>query len=260
VAKATGIGPALRRARLVRGKSIGEASRETRIRAEYLQALERERFDNLLGDVYVRGFLRSYASYLGLDPEKVVSLYSVHFGPPMQPQPPVPPAPPTARRSRPRRVGRGPLGRIRVPSLHALRLNWPVMLVLAVTAIVVLSIAGLFARSNTAPAAATGVGGALPIALGTEVTIAVQARVDVHTTIIADGHLPAAFDGILRAGEGVSVQAEHTLQIRMERGASAQITVNGNDLGAPGSSKEPYLATFGPKHVGSEPSVGPSVG
>ena len=50
MAKATGIGPALRRARLVRGKSIGEASRETRIRAEYLQALERERFDNLLGD------------------------------------------------------------------------------------------------------------------------------------------------------------------------------------------------------------------
>ena len=50
---ATGIGPVLRKARLVRGKSIEEASRETRIRAEYLQALERERFENLLGDVYV---------------------------------------------------------------------------------------------------------------------------------------------------------------------------------------------------------------
>src|SRR5207245_11307959 len=47
----TGIGPALRRARLLRGKSIEEASRETRIRAEYLQALERETFDAVLGDV-----------------------------------------------------------------------------------------------------------------------------------------------------------------------------------------------------------------
>src|SRR5437867_718991 len=58
-----------------RGKSIEEASRDTRIRAEYLQALEREAFGSLRGDVYVRGFLRSYSSYLGLNPDKVVSVY-----------------------------------------------------------------------------------------------------------------------------------------------------------------------------------------
>ena len=71
-----GIGPALRKARLLRGKSLEEASRETRIRAEYLQALERESFDRMLGDVYVRGMLRSYSSYLGLDPTKVVTVYN----------------------------------------------------------------------------------------------------------------------------------------------------------------------------------------
>src|SRR2546423_4099674 len=69
----TGIGQALRKARVERGKSIEEASRETRIRAEYLHALERERFDVLPGDVYVRGFLRSYSNYLGLDPDKVLA-------------------------------------------------------------------------------------------------------------------------------------------------------------------------------------------
>src|SRR2546425_7719550 len=78
----TGIGPALRKARLLRGKSIEEASRETRIRAEYLKALEGERFDALLGEVYVRGFLRSYSSYLGLDSDKVLTVYNRHFGPP----------------------------------------------------------------------------------------------------------------------------------------------------------------------------------
>src|SRR2546429_6493907 len=52
----TGIGPALRKARLTRGKSIEEASRETRIRAEYLQALERETFESMLGAVYVTCF------------------------------------------------------------------------------------------------------------------------------------------------------------------------------------------------------------
>jgi hypothetical protein len=100
VTNATGIGPALRRARLLRNKSIEEASRETRIRAEYLQAMERERFDDLLGDVYVRGFLRTYSSYLGLDAEKVVAIYAgtsvVVGGSPRhaagQTAPPTPPA------------------------------------------------------------------------------------------------------------------------------------------------------------------------
>src|SRR5437588_12589778 len=90
----TGIGPALRKARQTRGKSIEEASRDTRIRSEYLQALEREAFGSLRGDVYVRGFLRSYSSYLGLNPDKVVSVYVRAMGknvadvpepPPLQP-------------------------------------------------------------------------------------------------------------------------------------------------------------------------------
>src|SRR5207248_1278222 len=76
----TGIGSTLRKARLLRGKTIAEASRETLIRADYLQALERERFEALLGDVYVRGFLRSYSTYLGLDPDGVLRLYSRRFG------------------------------------------------------------------------------------------------------------------------------------------------------------------------------------
>src|SRR5204863_1478968 len=76
----TGIGPALRKARQTRGKTIEEASRDTRIRPEYLQALEREAFGSLRGDVYVRGFLRSYSSYLGLNPDKVVSVYVRSMG------------------------------------------------------------------------------------------------------------------------------------------------------------------------------------
>ena len=41
-----GIGPALQKARQMRGKSIEEASRETHIRAEYLQAMEGEKFES----------------------------------------------------------------------------------------------------------------------------------------------------------------------------------------------------------------------
>ncbi len=64
-----GVGPALRKARLSGRKSLEEASRETRIRLEYLEALERETFSELGGEVYVRGCLRTYAAYLGLSPD-----------------------------------------------------------------------------------------------------------------------------------------------------------------------------------------------
>ena len=99
--QATGIGPALRRARLSRGKSIEEASRETRIRPDYLQALERERFEALIGDVYVRGFLRSYSTYLGLNPDQVLTVYNRHFGPPRPTLPEAPVGPVRSHRGAP---------------------------------------------------------------------------------------------------------------------------------------------------------------
>lgn len=69
---ATGIGQTLREAREARGLSLNDAAIETRIRATHLEALEREEFDRLGGDVYVRGFIRSYAKTVGLDPEQLL--------------------------------------------------------------------------------------------------------------------------------------------------------------------------------------------
>ena len=70
-----GVGDALRRVRETRGLSIAEAARDTRIRREFLEAIEEDDFGRLLGDVHVRGCLRTYASYLRLSPDKVVSVY-----------------------------------------------------------------------------------------------------------------------------------------------------------------------------------------
>ncbi len=254
---ATGIGPALRKARLLRGKSIEEASRETRIRAEYLQALERERFDALLGEVYVRGFLRSYSSYLGLDSDKVVSIYTDHFGLPARPAPAAEQRPPTRRPvNGARRRRRRP--RIRVPGPGRWHLNWPVLVAVAVIVVAALATAGWFSRSKTAPPPANGPGVAVPAEVSPTVTVAIEATVDVHATITTDGE--GAFDGVLRAGEGGSWDAERTITVRLDRGASVTLTVNGHRVGSPGSSKEPYEATFVPNDFGRTPSPGPSVG
>ena len=69
------VGSLLRAQREALGLTLEQAEEATRIRHRYLEALEAERFADLPGEVYVRGFLRLYAEYLGLDPDEVLSRY-----------------------------------------------------------------------------------------------------------------------------------------------------------------------------------------
>ena len=71
------LGETLRRARLSKNVTFEDAERVTRIRREYLEALEREDFTKLPAPVYARGFLRSYAGYLGLDPGELMPFFPV---------------------------------------------------------------------------------------------------------------------------------------------------------------------------------------
>lgn len=61
------LGERLRAAREDRGLTLEQVAEETRISLIYLQALEDESFDKFTSDLHTRGFLRNYASYLGLD-------------------------------------------------------------------------------------------------------------------------------------------------------------------------------------------------
>ncbi len=70
-----GIGAALREAREGQGRSLEDAAAQVRARVWQLEALEDERFGDFGGDVYARGFLRSYAAELGLDPTPLLTTY-----------------------------------------------------------------------------------------------------------------------------------------------------------------------------------------
>jgi cytoskeleton protein RodZ len=70
------IGESLREARTRRGLSAADVHKAIRIRERYLTALEEERWDMLPGDVYTRGFLRTYAEFLGLDGDLYADEYN----------------------------------------------------------------------------------------------------------------------------------------------------------------------------------------
>ena len=69
------LGETLRQARLDKSVSLADAARDTRIRRGYLEALEAEDAASLPPPVYTRGFLRTYAEYLGLNAQAMVDLY-----------------------------------------------------------------------------------------------------------------------------------------------------------------------------------------
>ena len=73
------IGNSLREARLRRQIEFAEAETGTKIRGKYLRALEDERFELLPSHTYVKGFLRSYADYLGLDGQLYVDEYNSRY-------------------------------------------------------------------------------------------------------------------------------------------------------------------------------------
>src|SRR5689334_5727175 len=61
------IGESLREARTRRSLTPADVHKAIRIRERYLTALEEERWEMLPGEAYVRGFLKTYADFLGLD-------------------------------------------------------------------------------------------------------------------------------------------------------------------------------------------------
>jgi hypothetical protein len=73
------IGSSLREARLRQGLDFPEIEQAIKVRGKYLRALEDEQFDLLPAQTYVKGFLRSYAEYLGLDGQLYVDEFNSRF-------------------------------------------------------------------------------------------------------------------------------------------------------------------------------------
>jgi len=73
------IGNSLREARERRRLDFAQAELATKIRGKYLRALEDEEFELLPAQTYVKGFLRTYAEYLGLDGQLYVDEFNSRF-------------------------------------------------------------------------------------------------------------------------------------------------------------------------------------
>lgn len=122
------LGDYLRARRRERGISIERAAEDTRIRADYLMRMESDEFD-FLAPAYVRGFLRTYARFLGIDPAPLIEEIDRRFGG-IRPE-----ATPIAQLER--------RARREAPRLRRKTNRWAVAAVIAFLAIVGLAVVGI---------------------------------------------------------------------------------------------------------------------
>ncbi|HTZ54012.1 MAG TPA: RodZ domain-containing protein [Candidatus Acidoferrum sp.] len=147
------LGEQFRAAREARGLTLSDVAEHIRIRAVYLAAIEDETWASIGAPVYIRGFLRTYARFLGLDPEEVVAEFNGQASAPPAPVPSAPGSPPKTTY----------LADEQAPARGLSPLIWIASLVAVVLiAVVVYNEAMLHARqtaaalpSNTAAASAT---------------------------------------------------------------------------------------------------------
>ena len=69
------VGTILREARLAKRLSLADAEKGTSIRSRYLEALERDEYDKTPGEVFLKGMIRNYGNFLGLNGPELVQLY-----------------------------------------------------------------------------------------------------------------------------------------------------------------------------------------
>lgn len=232
------IGERLEDARKRKGVSIREAAELTKVRGDYLQKFEASNFEIDLPPLYLRGFVRTYAKFLGLDPERIVEDLDEQLrqsGKPFrreQREPlarleiATPRGPANEERTEPvRRVVR------REPILNKRAIALLTIAALAVTCVALL-ISMLASRRAAKPAAPK----ATPTAIApaeTAQTLVLTALDGTRVQVIRESDKAVLFDGSLQRGESKTFQKLGRLSITIEVGKNIRMEVNGRKYDIP---------------------------
>ncbi|HVL99894.1 MAG TPA: RodZ domain-containing protein [Egibacteraceae bacterium] len=245
---ATGIGETLRAARRRHGRTLADAAAETRVRESYLAALEEEEFAALGGGVYVKGFLRSYAKFLSLDPEPLLEAYRAEY-----------------ERDEDTAPVREPVG----PMLPPERRSGPAVIVVAAGALLlVLAGLGMFLgrggdpdtvgergpapaetpeaasptppTTTTAPSPPATVDPTDPEVEGIEVVVAVTGEVS-WMRVEVDGD--TVLEGVQSSGFRRTFTGQDLVRLRIGDASAVAVEANGRDQGRLGSAGQVVVVT-----------------
>ena len=220
------VGETLRNGRMVRGETLEQAARHTRIRVSYLRDLEQGAtgtFDPYPGRVYARYFLREYADHLGLDPTPLVRGFDAETEPAVTP---------VASPPRPRRG----------PSQRRWALGAALLLCVLLFSGASLSRGGIEplvtpagprSRTHAAGPHAQELGRSDGAEPGSPLRAVIATDRACWVLAIVDGEI--ALQETVPPGETVSLRATRTLRLRFGDAGGVRLTVNGRRIATGGS-------------------------
>jgi hypothetical protein len=245
------VGDSLARARSQAGLTIAQVSQRTCIRETIVRGIERGDFSACGGDFYARGHIRSIARVVGLDPDELIREYDTTHGAPQEITAADVFEPSTPIKLRERRTP-----------------NWSVLMVLVLALILGYGVYRLvdhgspsrnLASSHTPTDQVHASHSPAPRPTPTQSTTAAKPhrhRLVIRLTASADCWVSFSEPGGGRMLLQVYVLSGHTKTWRFKHAVTMQIgnpggillTVNGRDLGHPGSYDQPVTLNFGPGH------------
>lgn len=254
------VGDILRSEREKKGLTVKDIESATSIRALYIQAIEDGEFKVIPGEVYLKGFIRNYANYLGLNGQEMVDLYR-------QSQTPASVTPETAVEVKAASTVPSPSADGE-PTKTRSSYTW---VVIPLVAVCLLGAVWWFIggegkpesqplpdtpkQSQSSPAKpapqpapaapVTPVTPAAPAPQTAPVMVTAQFSDECWLTVIADGK--EIFEGIPKAGESLSWQAQKTLIVKLGNAGGVDWVYNGQSVGKLGKKGEVVTKTFAAK-------------
>lgn len=240
------LGERFRAAREQRGLTLSDVAEHLRIRSVYLAAIEDENWKAIGAPVYIRGFLRTYARYLGLDAEEAVAAFNAGEG--SAASPPAIAAPPVGRDYRPQGGSLTPL--LWITGLVAVALIGFVIYLYVTPAHAPQQVAASTA-GPTAPSLANGSGTAIPATampasappqpksqpktLVLHLTAACWLRVSVDGNVSIEGTFPA---GTTKTFHG------NVALVRVGNAGGVELTIDGKPAGKLGAAGDVVEKSF----------------
>jgi len=276
------VGQELAQARIVLGLSVDEVAQRTRIRAANIKRIDQDDFKKLGADVYVSGWIRSYAEAVGLDPAAMVAKYRsenpiLAVTPESQTEL-LPGSPLNSYTNRKVKITKEevdvlPAAPVRVLERKAPkeRTNWSMVLAAVFAGLLVIGGLALIGRLVVGGGGSEVVIADETVAEQTEVVVAEDAdaqsptgeltaaipgapvqlvvRVEsgrswVRVSDIADVEI---FEGILTAGDEQSFSDSSTLNVVVGNAGAVSIVHNGVDLGRVGTEGQVVTLSFDPE-------------
>jgi len=236
------VGDALAQARSQAGLTIAQVSQQTCIRETIIRGIERGDFSACGGDFYARGHIRSIARVVGLDPEELVREYDAIHGAPhaitaadvFEPSTPI--------RLKERRSA-----------------NWSVVMVLVLAVVLGYGVYRLVDH-GTSPRPVAAAGGTHPKASKSPASNPSPTPASVHhrrltirLTATQDcwvqftkPHGQFLFQVYVLSGSTRTWRFRHAVSMQIGNPGGILLTVNGKNLGHPGTYGQPVTLNFGP--------------